>query len=472
MTICNAKPYQRAKHMKLELKRQRDGIRLRPYWYGRFEVDGKRRSVTLGKFTGKPPESLSLADFGDPAFEKSRADALTELKIRAKEAGEKREASHWVKRLHEIQYGETIKGALVIDLIQAWERMPKKKLRAELHPRYVIDLHATLRRFVDFVQAKHPNMKDVGQIPPVVAGEFIKEEESRGLSAKARNDSVKRLRAVFRSLMNEGFVSRNPFDGIPLHTENHVHRRPLTPEEIAKLLKAVESDDFTRPLFVCALSTAMRRGDCCCLKWTDVHFNEKDATGNPLLDYVTVKTSKTGETVTAPIDERLKSELIRAKTKARKKSPYVWPAQAKMYAVNQQGVTRRIGQAFDRAGLIDEEIPSEQKRGIRRASIVDFHSLRTTWITDKLAAGIPIEAVKRTSGHRTTDVVTEHYYKPGEQQHLKTLNSIVPQTVSRDDKLRVIIQRMVPKTIKRDKVRLLEILDGKGETSSARVGGD
>ena len=445
--------------MPLELRRQKDGS-LRPYWYGRYEVNGKRYCVALGKIEGKPHSSLLLTEAGDKTFEKSRLKALGDLAVKVQEAREKRDAQHWVKRLHELQHGETIKTFPVADLIKAWERMPKKKTREELQPRYVAGLHATLRRFVAFAQTKHPNMKDVGQVTRAVAGEFMAAEEARGLSAKTRNDSLKRLRAVFRSLLNEDLVGRNPFDGIPLHTENHVHRRPLTQEEIANLLKAVADDDFTRPLIVCALSTAMRRGDCCCLKWMDVHLDGKDTVGSPVLDHVIVKTSKTGETVTAPVDERLKAELIRAKANADGRSPYVWPEQAALQADKQQGVSWRVSQAFERAGLGDKETQVKRKRGIRQASVVDFHSLRTTWITDKLAAGIPIEAVKRTSGHRTTDVVTEHYYKPGEQQHLRTLNGDGAGVKSRDEQLRAIIDGMTAKTLKKDKARALALLNG------------
>jgi integrase len=448
--------------MPLELKKLNDGIRIRSYFYGRFQVDGKNRCVKLCPFEGNPPPSLSLTEAGDAKFEKSRAKALAILAVKTEQVREKRDAQHWVKRLHELQTGEPIKSFPVADLIQAWEQMPKKKAREELHPRYVTDLHATLRRFVDFVQTKHPNMKDVGQVSSAVAGEFMAAEEARGLAAKARNDSLKRLRAVFRYLLTVELVARNPFDVIPLHKEDHVHRRPLTPEEIAKLLKAVEEDDFTRPLIVCALSTAMRRGDCCCLKWADVHLDGKDPAGRPVLDHITVKTSKTGDTVTALVDERLKAELVRAKTNADGKSPFVWPEQAAMQTENQQGMTWRVGQAFDRAGLSDEETTGKHKRGMRRASVVDFHSLRTTWITDKLAAGVPIETVKRTSGHRTTDVVTEHYNRPGVQQHLKTLNGgSVAAGADRDEQLRRILRRMTPNTSKKDKARLLALLDGK-----------
>ena len=73
------------------------------------------------------------------------------------------------------------------------------------------------------------------------------------------------------------------------------------------------------------------------------------------------------------------------------------------------------------------------------------------------------QPAKRTSGHRTTDVVTEHYNKPGEQQHLKTLNGDGAGAKSRNEQLREIIRRMASKTLKKDKVRLLAILDGKAK---------
>jgi len=390
------------------------------WWYARYTVNGKTKLVNLGvKIEGHRPESINGR--GNEAFRRSRDRAKIKHDESLAAIREKRNLQHLTERMIELKTGEAMKDFAVTDLIQGWERMPKKKSREELHPRYVDAVHATLRRFVDFIQAKHSNIRDVSQVGRAVAWEFIASEESRGLSAKTRNDSLKRLRAVFRSLQNENCVTLNPFDGIPLHTENHVHRRPLTPEEIAKVLKAVEDDDFARPLIVCALSTAMRKGDCCCLKWTDVHLDAKDAAGRPLLDHITVKTSKTGDTVPAPVDRRLKAELVRAKPNADGQNPYVWPRQATMYAENQQGVTWRIRQAFERAGLGDEETHVKRKRGMRRASILDFHSLRTTWITEKLMAGVPIEAVKRTSGHRTTDVVTEHYFRPSDQQHLEAL---------------------------------------------------
>jgi integrase len=441
--------------MPLELRKTKNGS-VQPNWYGRFKIDGKRHCVTLGKIEGEPPSSLSLKDVGDKTFEKSRQRAQETLAVKIEQAREKRNAGHWVKKLHEIQHGEAMQSCPVSGLISAWERMPRRKPLSELHPRYVTDVRATIRRFIEHIQAEHPTAKEADQITRSMAGEFIAAEEARGISAKARNDSLKRLRALFQSLLNEDLVSNSPFAGIPLHSENHIHRRPLSESEIERLLNAVESDDFTRPLILCALSTAMRLGDCCVLKWESVHLDE----GSRVADHITLTTGKTGETITAPVDARLKSELLRAK----RTSEYVWPEQARMIQENPQGVSYRIKKAFTNAGFKDEERHQKRKRGKRPASVIDFHSLRTTWITEKLAAGVPIEAVRRTSGHRTTDVVTEHYFRPDDQTHLETLSGKV-SGAARDERLREVIANMKARTWKADRERLLEILD-KGQVSA------
>lgn len=56
----------------------------------------------------------------------------------------------------------------------------------------------------------------------------------------------------------------------------------------------------------------------------------------------------------------------------------------------------------------------------------DFHSLRTTWITMALSAGVPMELVRRVTGHATVDVVLKHYFRPGRDEFRKVLESKLP----------------------------------------------
>lgn len=410
--------------MGLELKTQRNG-ELRPHWYGRYTVNGKKCSVKLNaKVAGKPPRSLK--DEGNLAFELSRARAHDEFQEIIEKVKDNRGAEQLIQNLHKIKYGEKIESCPISDLIKAWESMPRKKRFRDLDPRYVKDYRATLRRFVEFVEKKNSDIKDIEQVSRRIAADFMNSEENRGIAAKTWNDSLRRLRSVFKYLQIEYSLPKNPFDGIQSQSENHIHRRPLNAKEATALLAAVKDNDFTRPLIVCALSTAMRRGDCCLLRWKDVHIGEHGPDSKLLPDHIAVKTSKTGEVVGIPIFPPLMEELHRARKSGGKKDEYVWPDQARMQLENPQGLSWRITKVFEKAGFDEKDRRKKRKTGLRRASIVNFHSLRTTWITEALSRGIPIETVKLVSGHRTTEIVTTHYFKPDLQNIKTAMDSAMP----------------------------------------------
>jgi len=54
----------------------------------------------------------------------------------------------------------------------------------------------------------------------------------------------------------------------------------------------------------------------------------------------------------------------------------------------------------------------ERTHGQRRASQLDFHSFRVTWVTLMLTAGLPMELVQSVTGHKTVEIVLKHYFKP------------------------------------------------------------
>src|SRR5208283_3874997 len=102
--------------MPLELRNSSDG-RIRPYWYGRYEIDGKRYCHNLGvKIRGQPPASLSLKELGDAIFEQSRATALAKLQAIVEEARAGHDSSHLIKKLYEIKTGEQIRSVDLMGL--------------------------------------------------------------------------------------------------------------------------------------------------------------------------------------------------------------------------------------------------------------------------------------------------------------------------------------------------------------------
>ena len=88
--------------MPLELRIEKDG-RVRPFWYGRFEINGQRQCLNLGvKVKGTPPASLSLKDEGDLDFERSRVAARAKLDSVIEEARTKQGSVRLVEKLYEM----------------------------------------------------------------------------------------------------------------------------------------------------------------------------------------------------------------------------------------------------------------------------------------------------------------------------------------------------------------------------------
>lgn len=75
---------------------------------------------------------------------------------------------------------------------------------------------------------------------------------------------------------------------------------------------------------------------------------------------------------------------------------------------------------------------TQEKRadGQRAASVRDWHALRATWVTLALSAGVPVELVRRVTGHGTVDVILRHYFKPGREQFRAVLSQSLPSVLT------------------------------------------
>jgi integrase len=491
--------------MPVELRTQRDGS-LRDTWYGRYEINGKRFYINLGvKWAGTPPESRSLRDTGDSLFERSRATALAKLNSIVEEARSRRNSAQLIEKLYEMKTGEKLDSIKLANLDSEWAKIPRNR---PAKAQYAKECQAALRRFAQWVQANLPKVVEIGQVTRTLARDYLNAESARGVTPRTWNGTMKLLRSTFRRLLPPGCP--NPFADIPVRGMDTVFRKPFSPEELKAILEASKDDDFIRPILVVGSCTAMRRGDCCLLKWCDVDLARR---------FITVKTAKTGQTVSIPIFPLLYDEL-----QARFERPsfsnlnkgYVFPDRAKMYLENPDGITLRVRKVFAKAGfmdlaessvaeadkdrwqklpgglpvpMVDEseasqlvavrngdgeqdawvvhrgEIHTERKKGegVRRASVRDFHSFRVTWVTLALTAGVPLELVQKVTGHKTTDIVLKHYFQPGREDFRRALQSIMPEILTKGqnspiDEMLATIHKMTAKTLKNDKARLVALL--------------
>lgn len=445
--------------MPLELRLKPNGS-VRRAWYGRYEVNGRRYCAKLDvPFRGKPPASGSLKDEGDPAFEYSRLRAKAKLDETIEEARSKKDAARLVERLYENKTGTKLEIVRLDKLSAAWAKVPRKHPPS---PRYAAQCAVLLERFAKFVRTANPKAENLTDVNRDVARSFLEAEAARGVTAKTWNDVMKLLRAACKHLLPAGSI--NPFAGMPTRDTATVFRQPFTPPELADILQAAKEDDFIRPLLVTGICTAMRRGDCCLLQWRHVDLDR---------GFVTVKTAKTGVTVDIPIFPMLRDELTRRPRG--EDEDYVFPDHATMYRQNPDGITWRVRQAFKKAGFADPDegqaepsrgaIHAKREGGLRQASLRDFHSLRVTWVTLALTAGVPLELVQKVTGHQTTDIVLKHYFQPGREEFRKVLQAKMPALLSNGAKTPTeeaidVLAAVTPKTWRKSVARALALLRG------------
>jgi len=75
---------------------------------------------------------------------------------------------------------------------------------------------------------------------------------------------------------------------------------------------------------------------------------------------------------------------------------------------------------------VREHTQAKREKGERAASVRDWHALRATFVTLALAAGVPVELVRRVTGHATVDVVLKHYFRPDREQFRAALTNAMP----------------------------------------------
>ena len=391
--------------MGLEITRNQDGSPRSKWWYGNFTVDGERKYVNLGvEICGQVPASLK--EVGDVAFERSRMKAQLKMDEFKQDAHSRKTAAHHLQELYEIKAGEELTQIALTELGEQWSLLPTKKKRCPLRKDNQL---ATIRQFREFMEAKFPQAKTMSQITRKMALSWMKDLDDMGMAGATYNTKLSLLKGLFEKLGPDAGVLTNPFNGIPFHETNTMHRQPFTQKELNAILS--KCDDLLRPVFLTAMCTAMRRGDCAMLKWESVDLEN---------GFISVKTSKTGELAEIPLFPLLRAEL----EKLPRKSIYVFPEAAEMYKANLMGLTWRFKKALTAAGIEGTQVKRDD--AMQKASVKDFHSLRTTWITMALTAGVPMELVRRVTGHSTVDVVLKHYFRPGREAFRTALETAMP----------------------------------------------
>jgi integrase len=158
---------------------------------------------------------------------------------------------------------------------------------------------------------------------------------------------------------------------VKLLEENNRRLRFLSVEECRALINAC--DRHLKPIVITALNTGMRKGEILSLEW-DRHVDL-------IHGFITLDVTKNGERREIPINETLKAVL--------------------------RGLVRRLDVPhvfYDpNTGKPYQDVKKSFQTALRRAKIKDFvfHSLRHTFASHLVMAGVDLTTVSRLLGHKS-----------------------------------------------------------------------
>jgi len=343
-------------------------------WYLRTRANGRESARSLGARSRAEAERM-VADEMQIAALRSKVARLESLK--AMIGGVKGEIGDRMRGVRAIPLG---------GLAEAFLHSPRR-------PDCGAGTLAMYRVAADRLAAFLGRERDSRTVGPADAEAYAR-HLGEGLAANTYNKHVNALSAVWRVLApSMGLdADANPWAGIARRKLRPHVRRALTAAEVDRLMGAADGE--LRTLIAIGAYTGLRLGDACRLRWEDVQGGT-----------VRVSTSKTGARVAIPVHPRLAEAL----GDRRGGKGHVMPGLAERHGRDPSGVSKAVMRAFRAAGIVGESV----REGRKATTDCSFHSLRHTFVTRAIEAGVPQAMVQALVGHSSA-AMTERYTHIGD----------------------------------------------------------
>jgi integrase len=214
-----------------------------------------------------------------------------------------------------------------------------------------------------------------------------------GRRAVTVNQLVRKIVAQpFRAAHKEGLIQRDPVAGLKAVRGDRVEKHVFTAEQVQRLISTAKDD--WKGLVIAGFYTGARLGDLTNLTWDDVDLEEK---------HITFVQKKTGAKIQIPIAEALHDYLLTLSMKDEPKSP-VFPTLYGKTSAGKSGLSMTFGRLMARAGIEQGAIRERGKGVSRKVSGLSFHSLRHSFNTILVKAGVPQELRMKLTGHSSTEM--------------------------------------------------------------------
>lgn len=264
----------------------------------------------------------------------------------------------------------------------------------------------------DWIRNHHPEITNARDISQSVADEYAR-WRAETKSPNTHNKDLNLFGQAWRVLAQRFGLEYNPW------TDEKIARLPLKPKarrnlsrkECRAILAAATTEE--RAMMMIALGGGYRLGDVVRMNWSDLDLAGK---------WVSKVNRKTGKRTSVPLVKGVLEAVLAWKKESKGGEGPVFPrmiARLK-HDGDTENVSRIFSRLFRRAGIET----SEKGEDGRMHPVATFHSLRHTFVTNLIEAGVDPVVVKDAVGHSVM-AVTENYTHVGEKALRKALSKSI-----------------------------------------------
>ena len=206
------------------------------------------------------------------------------------------------------------------------------------------------------------------------------------------------LHQAFEDAVKERLISKNPTKGTTIPKKSHAEMQVLNKEQMDRFFEEIDKDEIWRDFFYTELTTGLRRGEICGLKWCD--FDEKHGT----LSVCRNATAKKGGGVS----------IGETKTDTGNRLIYLPESTVKMLKKRKKrALTEWIFSNPYRPEdpLLPNSAYQKLKKILKKANLpnIRFHDLRHTFATHALTSGVDAKTLSKILGHTNASFTLDTY---------------------------------------------------------------
>lgn len=206
------------------------------------------------------------------------------------------------------------------------------------------------------------------------------------------------LHEIMESAQKENIICENPLDKVTPPKIETTEMKVLDSVQIEKFIQAIEKEPYWYDFFYLELTTGLRRGEICALKWSDFDESRKElhirrSLSKDFNNCIIVGDTKT-DTSTRTILLPESTYQLLAERKKTIKSEWIFPS---LYN-DKEFISPNSAYQMLKKILKANDLPS-----------IRFHDLRHTFATQAMQNGVNVKALSGILGHTNTSFTLDTY---------------------------------------------------------------